>query len=176
MDFGWSGNADISAAVTFLQTLPEVAPDRIAVVGLSMGGEEAIGAIGADSRIRAVVAEGATARTDEDKRWLSDVYGWRGSVQEVLELVQYRFTALLSSDAMPVPLRESAKVASPRPILLVVGEATPDEAHAASHIAGDADNVTVWGVPGSGHIGALATAPAEWEARVVGFLEDALLD
>lgn len=176
MDFGWSGSTDTSAAVTFLMTSPDVDPARIAVVGLSMGGEEAIGAIGADSRIAAVVAEGATARTEEDKRWLSDVYGWRGSLQEVLEWLQYRFTSLLSSQARPEPLRESAQAASPRPILLIVGEATVDEAHAADYIVGGADHVIVWDVPGSGHIGALVTAPVEWEARVIGFLEEALLD
>lgn len=176
MDFGWNGDADIAAAVTFLQSLPDVDPHRIGVIGLSMGGEEAIGAIAADRRIDAVVAEGATARTHEDKRWLSEVYGWRGSVQEALEWVQYRFTSVLASPAIPASLRESAQAASPRPVLLIVGEATADEAHAADHIAADADNVIVWEVVGSGHVGALATAPAEWEARVVAFLEKALGD
>jgi pimeloyl-ACP methyl ester carboxylesterase len=42
MDFGWYGDTDIGAAVTFLAAQPDVDPDRIAVVGLSMGGEEAL--------------------------------------------------------------------------------------------------------------------------------------
>lgn len=80
MDFGWHGEADIAAAIDFLTRQPSVDTDRIVVVGLSMGAEEAIGAIGVDSRIAAVVAEGASARTDEDKTWLVDVYLWRGQV------------------------------------------------------------------------------------------------
>ena len=62
MDFGWYGDHDTSAAVTFLQSQPDVDDGRIAAVGMSMGGEEAIGAAAADARIQAVVAEGATNR------------------------------------------------------------------------------------------------------------------
>ncbi|MGZ8804469.1 MAG: alpha/beta hydrolase, partial [Microbacterium sp.] len=62
MDFGWYGDEDIAAAVSFLQSQPGVDDNRIAAVGMSMGGEEAIGAAGSDPRISAVVAEGATNR------------------------------------------------------------------------------------------------------------------
>ena len=34
--------------------------------------------------------------------------------------------------------------------------------------------VEVWTVPGAGHTGGLTTDPAEWEDRVVGFLEQHL--
>jgi hypothetical protein len=54
-----------------------------------MGGEEAIGAAAGDSRIAAVIAEGALARTDADKAWLSEMYGIRGGLQLALEWVQY---------------------------------------------------------------------------------------
>lgn len=85
MDFGWYGDADIAAAVTFLQAEPDVDDERIAAVGMSMGGEEAIGAAAGDARIKAVVAEGATNRSAGDKAWLSDEYGLRGALQEGLE-------------------------------------------------------------------------------------------
>ena len=70
MDFGWNGDADITASVSFLADQPDVEPNRIGVVGLSMGGEEAIGAAAADDRISAVVAEGATGRVAADKACL----------------------------------------------------------------------------------------------------------
>jgi len=47
-----------------------VDPGRIGAVGMSMGGEQVIGAIAEDERIRAVVAEGATNRVLEDHDWL----------------------------------------------------------------------------------------------------------
>ena len=72
MDFGWYGDADIAVAVTFLQAQPDVDDERIAAVGMSVGGEEAIGAGAGDPRIKAVVAEGATNGGAGDKAWLSD--------------------------------------------------------------------------------------------------------
>jgi pimeloyl-ACP methyl ester carboxylesterase len=177
MDFGWFGDADIASAVGFLIGQPEVDPNRIVVVGLSMGGEEAIGGIGSDPRIAAVVAEGASARTEEDKIWLADVYGWRGRLQVGLEWVQYAFTAALTEAPQPVPLAEAAKSAAPRPILLIAAGERPDETEAARHIAEASDgNVSVWTIPGADHVGGLAIAPDEWEAKAVGFLETALGD
>lgn len=174
MDFGWFGDIDIAAAVSFLARQPGVDADRIGVVGLSMGGEEAIGAIGSNPGIGAVVAEGATARTDGDKEWLSEEYGWRGWVQEQLEWAQYSFTDLLTPASKPETLAASARSASPRPILLISGESAPDEARAAAHIGAGADNVSTWNVPGAGHVQGLATAPDEWEAVVVGFLDESI--
>jgi uncharacterized protein len=176
MDFGWYGDDDVAGAVTFLAERAEVDGDRIGVVGFSMGGEEAIGAIAADPRIRAVVAEGATGRTDADQAWFDDVYGVRGRVQLVFEWVEFTLTDLLTAAERPAALVDAAAAAAPRPILLVVAGRVADERHAAEHIRGGAPgSVTIWEVPGAGHTEGHGTKPAEWEARVVGFLDDALL-
>jgi dienelactone hydrolase len=175
MDFGWYGDADIEAAVSFLADQPGVDPDRIGVVGLSMGGEEAIGAAAADPRIGAVVAEGATARTDRDKAWFADEYGLRGRLQLGLERIQYTMTDLLTDASMPTALPDAVADAAPTPILLIAAGEVADEQHAAAHLAEESPStVTVWVVPDAGHTDGLDTAPDEWEERVVGFLADAL--
>jgi pimeloyl-ACP methyl ester carboxylesterase len=172
MDFGWFGDLDIEAAVSFLVARAEVDPGRIGVVGLSMGGEEAIGAASSDPRIAAVVAEGASARTEEDKAWLEDEYGWRGWLQLKLEWLQYAVTDLISPASRPVALATSAADMAPRPLLLVTAGERPDESHAAGFIQSLAgDHVLVWAVPGADHIGGLDVAPAAWEEEVVGFLD-----
>jgi pimeloyl-ACP methyl ester carboxylesterase len=177
MDFGWYGDRDIEAAVTFLTAQPEVDTGRIAAMGMSMGGEEAIGAAAADGRIAAVVAEGATARIAADKAWLSDVYGWRGWIQVQLERLQYGFTEVLTEAPMPGTLASGAFHASPRPILLITAGEAPDEAKAAEHIRlNAAGNVVVWTVPEAHHIQGLVTRPAEWETKVIRFLDEALPD
>jgi pimeloyl-ACP methyl ester carboxylesterase len=176
MEFGWFGDLDIGAGVDFLTAQPEFDAGQIAVVGMSMGGEEAIGAIGSDPRIAAVVAEGATARTDADKRWLAEEYGFRGRVQLGLEWVQYGLTDLFTDASKPSPLATAAHTASPRPLLLIAGGEMADEVKVVEYLAAESgDNVSIWTVTDSGHIQGLATDPAAWEERVVGFLETALI-
>jgi dienelactone hydrolase len=175
MDFGWYGDTDTAAAVTFLQAQPDVDRERIAAVGMSMGGEEAIGAAGADARIKAVVAEGATNRVAGDKAWLSDAYGLRGALQEGVEWILYGVTDLLTAASAPTPLHDAVAAGAPRPVLLITAGAVPDEAKAGRHIqAGSPGTVELWEVAGAGHTGGLRTDPAGWEQRVTSFLGRAL--
>ena len=174
MDFGWYGDRDVAAALDYLQGRPDVDPGRVAIVGLSMGGEEAIGAAAHDARIRAVVAEGATNRVAADKAWLSEAYGVRGWVQERLEWLTYTAADVLSGASPPISLRR-AVAESGRPILLVAAGKVTDEGRAARYVqAGSPATVQVWEVEGSGHTGGLTTQPAQWEQRVVGFLDGVL--
>ncbi len=174
MDLGWWGDEDLGAAVDFLADRPEVDEGRIGVLGLSMGGEEAIGALGADDRIAAVVAEGATVRVAGDKDWLSDEYGWRGGFQEGLEAATTWWADRFTPASPPATLRASVGAAG-RPVLLITAGAVPDEALAAAFIQGGApDSVSVWEVPEADHTGGLRTEPEAWEQRVTDFLGEAL--
>lgn len=176
MDFGWYGDQDVGAAVSYLESRPDVEPARIGVLGLSMGGEEAIGAAARDSRIRAVVAEGATNRTTADRAWLSDRYGWRGTLQEGVEWLTYQATDVLTRAGEPISLRDAVAAAAPRPVLLITAGTRPDEKYADDYIrSGSPDTVQVWVVPGSGHTAGLRTDPAQWEQRVGTFFDGALL-
>ncbi|MCU0269626.1 MAG: alpha/beta fold hydrolase [Acidimicrobiales bacterium] len=175
MDFGWWGNEDVAGAVSFVAAQPGVHGARIAAVGLSMGGEEVLGATASDPRIAAVVAEGATNRVPDDKDWLSERYGWRGAVQERIEWVVYAVADVLTSADQPMGLRDAVVATAPRPVLLVAAGDVPTEGEVADRLqAGSPGNVEVWVVAGADHTGGLETAPEEWEARVVGFLDEAL--
>jgi dienelactone hydrolase len=175
MDFGWHGDADIEAATGFLAARPNVDDGRIGVVGSSMGGEEAIGASASNDLIRAVVSEGATARRAADEAWLSDRFGVRGMVQEQLEFLQDWITDALTDASPPTPLRAAVEASGTTRYLLITGGDVADEGHSAEYIArGAPDRVEIWTVDGAGHTGGLATAPEEWEATVVGFLDEAL--
>jgi uncharacterized protein len=175
MDLGWNGEADIAGAVTFLAAQPGVDPGAIGVLGLSMGGEEAIGAAGSDPRIRAVVAEGVTGRTATDRAWLSEVYGAAGTLQEQLDRVTYGLADLMTAAPRPVPLRASASAAV-APILVIAAGNVDDEVTVAdSLVAAAPATVSVWVVPDAGHIGGLAAAPDQWEQHVVDLFTRALL-
>lgn len=175
MDFGWYGDADIAASIDHLLQQPGVDPNRIGVVGLSMGGEEAIGAAATDERIRAVVAEGATGRTAADKRWLSEEHGALGWVQEQLDRVTYGLVDVLTAASPPTALRAAVEAAPTTPMLLIAATGEPDEEPAGRYIqAGSPGSVDLWVVEGADHTGGLDRAPAEWTARVGAFLEQAL--
>ncbi|GAA0808268.1 alpha/beta hydrolase [Spirilliplanes yamanashiensis] len=172
MDFGWYGDVDVAAGVTYLQQRDDVADTRIAVAGLSMGGEEAIGAAATDHRIRAVVAEGATGRVAADKAFLAGAYGVRGRLQQVVDRLTTGCTDLLT-DARPPGSLRAAAAAGP-PVLLITAGAVDDEALAARFIQDGSPRVEVWTVRDAGHTAGLATAPAAWEERVTSFLASAL--
>jgi uncharacterized protein len=173
MDFGWWGDRDIAAAVSFLARQPGVHAGTIALLGESMGGEQALAAIGADPRIRAVVAEGATGQQLADRGWLP--HGIDGVLQRGMEWVQYTAAGLLSGAPRPVSIRDGIRTAAPRPVLIIAGGAVADEPVAARWFqAASPATVQVWVVPHAGHTQGLATAPRAWEAHVISFLNAAL--
>lgn len=176
MDFGWYGDLDVAGAVSFLERQPAVDARRIGAVGLSMGGEEVVGAAAADTRIRGVVAEGATGRAAADLGWLDDRYGLRGAFTQAWKgLLTFRLADALTAAHPPRSLRSSVAAAAPRPVLLITAGDVAEEAAAADFIrSGSTSTVTVWEVPATGHTRGIATHPQEWEQRVVEFLEQAL--
>jgi hypothetical protein len=65
---------------------------------------------------------------------------------------------------------------SPRPVLLIRGlDGQPQEALNRVYYAAARPPKTLWEVPGAGHTAALATDPQEYERRVVGLFDRALL-
>jgi fermentation-respiration switch protein FrsA (DUF1100 family) len=174
MDAGWYGESDITGAVTFLQRQAGISSTKIGVLGLSMGGEEAIGASGVDPRIRVVVAEGATHRTAADKAGYLPG-GVAGAVQRGLDVLTYGTAALLSPAPEPGTLRSAiARAGATRYLLIAAGKGV-DEPEAVAHLRGAAPNrVQTWIVPGATHTHGLAESPTQWEQRVTGFLAGAL--
>jgi dienelactone hydrolase len=175
MDLGWHGDADIAAATGYLAGRPDVDTARIGLVGMSMGGEEAIGASADNALVRAVVAEGATARTAADEAWLSDEFGVRGLLQEQLERLQDVVTDALTSAPVPTSMRHAIETSGDTRYLLITAGEVADEGSAATYLAvGAPERVQVWTVPESAHTAGLGTQPDAWEDHVIAFLDDAL--
>lgn len=173
MDLGWYGDRDIDAAVSFLTRRGDVDRNRIGVVGLSMGGEQAIAAAGTDPRIEVVIAEGVTGMQAADHGWLPG--GINGAFERGLEWVLFEGADLMTDASKPMPLRDAIRAAAPTPILLIAGGSTTDETEAGRWFRhASPTTVALWVVPGSGHIGALGVDPDGWESRVTGTLDAAL--
>jgi uncharacterized protein len=176
MDFGWYGDLDVAAALSYLESRPEVDPARLGAVGMSMGGEQVVGAAATDPRIRAVVGEGVTGRGLADKGWLPR--HWRGWIQRGIDAMLYGTADLLTEASPPISLHDAVAEAAPKPVLLIAGGATMGNAEEDADRwiqAGSPATVELWVVPHTGHTAALRTQPEEWEAKVIGFLDNALL-
>jgi uncharacterized protein len=172
MDLGWYGDPDVVAALGFLAARPDVDPGRIGLFGLSMGGEEVIGASAAPGvRVRAVVAEGATARTAVDKdRWLPS--GLQGAVQRGLDRLTFGVADLLTPPSPPTALHEAVASAPGTAFLLITAGEEPDEALAAEVLTSAAPSrVEVLEVAGASHTHGLDAAPGQWRREVLAFLD-----
>ncbi|HEX9043143.1 MAG TPA: alpha/beta fold hydrolase [Trebonia sp.] len=173
MDFGWWGGRDITAAVSFLAWQPGVRGGAIALLGESMGGEQALAAMGADPRIRAVVAESVTGQQLADHGW--QPLDLTGVLQRGIDWVQYTTAGLLSGAPRPVSIADSIRAAQPRPALIIAAGAVADEPVAARWFQAAAPaSVRVWTVPNGAHTQGLAADPRAWENHVIGFLDSAL--
>lgn len=143
------------------------------VMGMSMGAEQAIGAAGDDARIRAVIAEGSTARGARDEGdpgrgvsgWLVRYFDWTTA----------QAADLMTSAHRPTKLRDAIAAAAPRPVLIIAAGTLPPEVDAA-HVFQSAapDSVELWIAPDAGHTTAYDTYPEEWEARVIAFFDRTL--
>jgi dienelactone hydrolase len=173
--FGWKGERDIQAAVAFLQGRPDVEPDRIGAIGLSVGGEMLIEAAAESEGLAAIVSEGAGIRSIREAVAIPET-------REMLEAVIAHAlvtpaTALFANDLPPASLEAlSAKIA-PTPVFFIYavpgqgGEAELTE----TFYEAARQPKEIWLVPGASHTGGIEAQPQEYERRVVGFFDEALL-
>lgn len=167
MDFGWWGERDLDGAVTFLENRPDVTDGRIAILGESMGGEGAIGAIGADSRVRAVIVEGVTGRTFADTAWRNN--GFTDLISRAQSWITYTAAGLITAAPQPPSLATSLRDANPRPVLIIAGK---PELRADRYLeAQSPSNVQLLEMADTSHTAGLRTHPAQWEDAVINFLD-----
>ncbi len=168
---GWSGENDIRAAVRYLQTRDEVDPSRIGGIGLSSGGEMMLTAAAHDDGLSAVVSEGAGSR------WVGDDLHTpfpSNLVQLPFMSVATAAAAVFSDSLPPERLDHLIPKIAPRPIMLIwtprgIGGEWFNQRY--FDLAGAPK--TIWEIPESEHTDGLGARPAEYEARVVGFFDDA---
>jgi uncharacterized protein len=173
MDFGWWGGRDIAAALSFLDHQPGVHHGKIALLGESMGAEQALAAMGTDPRIRAVIGEGVTGQQLADHGWM--MHGITGVLDTGMEWVLYTTAGLISGAPRPMSIPSAIRAAAPRPALIIAGGAVSTEPIAGRWFqAASPATVDLWVVPGAGHTQGLATAPRAWAAHVIGFLNRVL--
>jgi uncharacterized protein len=170
--FGWQGERDVHAAVKFLQSRPNVDPDRVGGIGLSVGGEMMIEAAVESDALAAIVSEGASGRSVRDDL-ANDGGAWQNLVGDAVATVG---TALFTSNTPPADLKSLAGK-STTPAFFVYGErGQPVEKPANEGFYAEAKGPKeLWEVPGSKHMGGIDAQPKAYEQRIVGFFDRWLL-
>jgi dipeptidyl aminopeptidase/acylaminoacyl peptidase len=163
-------SADIRAAVDEALRRPGIDPERLGVVGLSIGGAASIHAGSLDPRLRAVATNGAFAHPGDLMRYELGRKGVpRLAISLILRYVEHRIGARLDDIA---PEKRLAYVKAPT--LLIHGEddaIVPVEHASRLHLAGT-DTVELLLLPSCGHSD--CDRHPDFSPRLLGFLGSAL--
>jgi len=170
--FGWNGENDLRAALLFLGGRRDVDPVRIGGLGLSVGGELLLQTAAHAPELRAIVSEGAGSRSLAEQRHIAGALWWLSPTTALTGA-----TAVLSNQGPPPDLATLVPRIAPRPVFLIYsthGQGGEQELNPVYYRAAEAPK-TIWAIRSGGHTGGLAAEPAEYERRVAGFFDDALL-
>lgn len=170
---GYSESFQVADAIAFVSAQPGIDPARIGLHGFSAGGASALLAAARYPQIAAVVAEGNYLDFSGEIASNSTAWGLLGYPFRWGAAAFYRLRTgepievLRPGDAIPA--------IAPRPILLIYGaDLLPDVLAAVAAAAETGAPVTLWEVAGATHGSYVFTAPDEYPARIVGFMDAAL--
>jgi fermentation-respiration switch protein FrsA (DUF1100 family) len=171
---GWDGDLDIKAAIAFLHGRPDVDADRIGGIGLSVGGELMLETAAETEALKAVVSEGAGIRSVREAAGAP--WGARWAAAPVWGGITAA-TAVFSNNVPPPNLNDVVERIAPRPVFFIYsahGQGGEDLSQDFYEAAGEPK--AVWEVPEGGHVGGLEALPRQYERKVVGFFDAALLE
>jgi pimeloyl-ACP methyl ester carboxylesterase len=174
MIWGWWGELDVAAGADFLAARSDVVDGRIGAIGMSVGGEQVIAAAGVDHRIRAVVAEGVSARGARDEGYKAR--GLDGLLVRHVDFLTKQAASLMTSADTPTQMRDAVRAMTPdQQVFVIISGPAPNEVMAAEALTEiGPEHISTWTIADAGHIQGLATHPDEWERRVIEFLDDSL--
>ncbi len=176
--FGWGGDKDILAAIEFLKKQPDVDPARIGGIGFSVGGELMLQAAAETDELAAVVSEGAGTR------WLAEELDELDTVDDPAPLkwlaiptfvVKTAAVAVFSNTMPPPKLTDLVqKIEQPLFLIWAPNGGNLETMNPVYHRLASGPK-QIWEIPDAKHIGGITAHPEEYERRVVGFFDRALL-
>lgn len=174
--FGHEEVRDTEAALAFLLEQPDVDPERIGIIGNSMGGATAILAAAENPRLRAVVTEGTfgEVRDVETGIRLLGILS-RAPFDPLVNRLVARYLGF-DLDAV-APARRVGDI-GPRAVLIMHGgedELVPLRS-GEKLFAGAQEPKELWYEPGMRHNAFFRTMPLEYAQKVIAFLDRYLLD
>jgi fermentation-respiration switch protein FrsA (DUF1100 family) len=165
------GGADIQAGARFLEAQPDVL-GKIGVLGISLGGLQAIQAAAGMQAIAAIITDGAAPNAFADlptpnrlERWLDTPFQW----------VAFQIWSRLGVPGSLPVVTAIGKIA-PRPVLLISGTLGDYEREMQrKFFLAAGPGCTLWEVPEAGHTESWMKRKREYTERMIAFFNQALL-
>ena len=173
--WGWGGDADVKAAIAYLQRRPDVDPDRIGGIGLSVGGEMMIETAAETDALAAVVSEGAGARSTAEDMDHDDPALGKWTFGLAMSVVKSAAVAVYSNQTPPANLKTLAADVEQPMLLIAAPNAPTGEQLNRGYAKAAGGSATLWEIPESDHVGGQEARPQEYERRVMAFFDRALL-
>lgn len=173
--YGYAETDDVLAAVDYLLSRSDVDPQRIGILGGSLGAATAIRAAARSTHLKAVVAESAFTSLEDEVASSFKLFSGLPAFPFAPLTVAFaqRQTGLRISEVRPI---DDIPSIAPRPVFIIHG--TDDDMIPAVQglrlyeAAGEPKEL--WMVDMMGHGSALGIFPDEYEKRVIGFFDQAL--
>lgn len=165
------GGADIEAAAAYLQTLDGIDPERIGVMGQSLGAMVSIQAAASTQAIKAVVADGAGPTGFEDEPTPTTLDGWFKLPFYAVEYKVWKWQGV----SAPLAMVQAIARITPRPVLLIAsGQNKSEVALQRRFFAAAGEPRSLWIIPEAQHIQGWQLRPQEYEERIAAFFDQAL--
>ena len=169
--WGWLDARDVPLLVDFLIAQPEVNPDRIGGVGLSLGGHIIMLAGSEEPRLSAFFVDGSGAIGIEDFPIPQDFSEQFALLMNNLTLKAMQFHLGI---APPQSMREQIANIAPRPLLMVVSTLDEYEYRINQrYLEVLGENAEQRVIEGAAHVGGPALIPEEYSARMLAFFNEA---
>jgi len=160
---------DARAAVDYVRSRHDIDPRRIAILGHSVGASTVAMEASSDPRVGAVILYATWTSLEDEMK--ANMGRW-GALSWGPLLLTMRAFGVRPRNVTPI---EHVRDIAPRPLLMITGTADDDTPVSIMQrvFAAAGDPKDLWVVDGAGHGEYLATAPVEYERRVIAFLERA---
>lgn len=169
---GYHEQKDVSAALRYLSSQPEVDQDRIGIFGFSLGGSTAILAAAETRKFRAVAADSAfTSLRDQARQAITGFYHLPAFPFVDLSVLGYEL--YFQTRVRGIAPESVIGTLAPAPVLIIAGEGDdmiPAENGRRLYQAAQ-EPKELWIIPVGGHGGTVAAAGSEYNKRVGDFFD-----
>ena len=170
--FGAHEMKDLEAWYQYLLSRPDVDPERIGIIGNSMGGFLVIQYAALNPAIRAVVAHSPFSSMDDTVA--TSVEAFTGlPAFPFAPLIVFWAEQMAGIDSADIDAKQWIGTISPRPVFILMGGQDESVSVESGQLLYDAagEPKELWFEPDLGHVAFDTELAEEFEARVVGFFE-----